>query len=155
MSEQAREEEADQEIRIAGGVTKARFEGAFEKGGLERLAGNRRRREPNRKQGATEPHRMDGRRVLHSKNFLFSRDPADQSRLVTRRCERLKMELRTQAVAREARPGESRNEKDGFHAGGRARCQRDGAAAPRKAARIHMRSESERSAKDTRGTSAG
>lgn len=155
MSEQPREEEADQEIRVAGGVTKARSESAFEKGGLERLAGDRRRREPNGKQGATEPHRMDGRRVLHSKNLLFFRNPADQSRLVTRRRERLKMELRTQAVAREARPRESRNEKDGFHADGRARCQREGASNARPAARAHIESDETRSARVTAGISCG
>ena len=155
MSEEAREKEGDQKIRIAGGVTKARSESSFEKGGLERLAGNRRRREPNRKQGATEPHGMDGRRVLHSKNLLFSRDPADESRLVTRRRERLKMELGTQAVAREARSGKARNEKDGLHAGGRARCQRDGARSARPAARAHIESDATRSATDTGGTSGG
>ncbi len=155
MSEQARKEEADQEIRIAGGVTKARSESAFEKGGLERLAGNRRRREPNRKQGATEPHGMDGRRVLHSKNLLFSRDPADQGRLVTRRRERLKMELRPQAVSREARSGKAGHQKDGFHADGRARCQADGARRPRPAARAHIESEERRSARVTAGTSGG
>jgi hypothetical protein len=51
------------------------------------------------------------------------------------------VQLRPQAIAREARPGKARDEKDGFHAGGRARCQPDGARSARPAAHAHIKNE--------------
>ena len=108
-------------------------------------SGRARRREGNRVDGGAERH----------VGLLPRRDSADERRLVARLVEREKMQLRPQAVAREARSGKARNEKNRFHAGGRARCHRDGARSARPAARAHMDSEERRSASVTAGTSGG
>ena len=84
---------------------------------------------------------MNGRSVRHSQNLFSPGDPSNDSASRSPPRERQKVQLRPQAVAREARPGKARNEKDGLHAGGRARCQRDGARSARPAARAHIASE--------------
>ena len=83
---------------------------------------------------------MDGRSERDVR--LFPRgDSAHERRLVAGLVEREKVQLRPQAIAREARPGKARDEKDGFHAGARARCQRDGARSARPAAHAHIKNE--------------
>src|SRR5271169_4466713 len=98
---------------------------------------------------------MNGRSLRHSRNLLSPGDPSHDDGLVAGFGERQKVQLRPQTVAREARPGKTRDEKDGSHAGGRARCQREGARSACPTARTHIESEEKTSASVTAGVQGG
>ncbi len=155
VGEEAREEDADEEVRIPGRFAQGKAERSCEECGLQGLAGCGGAHEGGRKPRTLEAHGMHGRRILHSKNLFSSGGSPHDRRLVARASERREVQLRAQAVARVTRARQARDDEDGLHAGGLARCQREGAATPRKTARVHIRSESERSAGETGGTSGG
>jgi len=153
MRQEARKQESHDEVRAAG-LPQRGAKVAGKERRLERIA---RKEGPREREGYArrrKGNRADGRRERHVR-LLPRGDPAHERRLVARLAQCEKVQLRPQAVAREARPGKARNEKDGFHAGGRARCQRDGARSARPAACAHIESEEAASRTLTAGTSGG
>ncbi len=155
MREKTRQKNADEDVRIPSRFAQGNAERSCEKGGLQRLAGGCGPHESGRKPGALEAHGMDGRRILHSKNLFSPGHPSHDCRLVAGLRERGEVQLRAQAVAGVAGARQARDEEDGLHAGGLARCHFEGENTPRTTAPTHMRSESERSAAETGGHSAG